>query len=92
MTGCYTKDNYQLVISTTLLIVMISTVLFGTFMKPVQNFLIPPTVADKHEYEKPAEEEERIGDSEMDFRKTGSFKEEPQKMINPSGLLKDRQR
>jgi len=33
--GCYTKDNYDLVVSTTLVIVMMTTVLFGTFMKPV---------------------------------------------------------
>ena len=73
MTGCYTKDNYELVISTTLMIVMISTLLFGTFMKPVQNILIPPTLEQKHEYEKPVEDDCEDLDNEsnnMDFRNT----------------------
>jgi NhaP-type Na+/H+ or K+/H+ antiporter len=33
--GCYDQNNYDLVVTTTLLIVMITTLLFGTFMKPV---------------------------------------------------------
>lgn len=48
--GCYTQDNFDLVVSTTLIIVIISTLLFGTFMKPVQKCLVPPTIADKNEY------------------------------------------
>merc|ERR1712166_686450 len=41
--GCYTQDNFDLVVSTTLIIVMITTILFGTFMKPVQKFLVTPS-------------------------------------------------
>ena len=33
--GCFTEDNYDLVVSTTLVIVLLSTIIFGTFMKPV---------------------------------------------------------
>jgi hypothetical protein len=52
--------------------------------------LIPPSKADKYEYEKPAEEEEeqRLGDSEMDFRKTGDFDgANPNGAINPSSNI-----
>lgn len=48
--GCYTKDNYDLVVSTTLLIVMITTLLFGTFMKKTQAFLCAPDEVAKNEY------------------------------------------
>jgi hypothetical protein len=32
------------------MIVMMTTLLFGTFMKPVQRLLIPPTAEAKNEY------------------------------------------
>jgi len=39
---CYSESNYDLVVSTTLMLVMFTTLLFGTFMDVVQNFLVPP--------------------------------------------------
>ena len=39
---CYTEENYELVVSTTLTLVMLTTLLFGTFMDPVQKYLVPP--------------------------------------------------
>ena len=33
--GCYSKENYDLVVSTTLMLVMFTTLIFGTFMDPV---------------------------------------------------------
>jgi len=48
--GCYTQDNFDLVVSTTLIIVMVTTILFGTFMKPVQKFLVTPTEEEANEY------------------------------------------
>ena len=38
---------------------MISTLLFGTFMKPVQKCLVPPTKESKNEYANTAEEKEK---------------------------------
>lgn len=32
---CYTPENYELVVSTTLMLVMLTTLIFGTFMDPV---------------------------------------------------------
>ena len=32
---CYSEENYQLAVSTTLTVVMLTTLLFGTFMDPV---------------------------------------------------------
>lgn len=39
---CYSKDNYELVVSTTLMLVMLTTLIFGTFMDAVQKILVPP--------------------------------------------------
>ena len=39
---CYSKKNYDLVVSTTLMLVMLTTLIFGTFMDCVQKFLVPP--------------------------------------------------
>lgn len=38
---------------------MISTLIFGTFMKPVQKCLVPPTKESKNEYANTAEEKEK---------------------------------
>ena len=40
--NCYSKENYSLVVSTTLMLVMFTTLIFGTFMDLVQKFLVPP--------------------------------------------------
>jgi len=37
---CYSVEAYELAVSTTLLLVMATTLIFGTFMKLTQNFLI----------------------------------------------------
>ena len=47
---CYTTENYELAVSTTLTLVMITTLLFGTFMDPVQKFLVPSKKGQKHPY------------------------------------------
>ena len=39
---CYSKKNYELVVSTTLMLVMLTTLIFGTFMDSVQKILVPP--------------------------------------------------
>ena len=39
---CYSKKNYELVVSTTLMLVMFTTLIFGTFMDITQKFLVPP--------------------------------------------------
>ena len=39
---CYSHDNYELVVSTTLMLVMLTTLIFGTFMDAVQKILVPP--------------------------------------------------
>ena len=41
-TNCYSKENYDLVVSTTLMLVMLTTLIFGTFMDKVQKLLVPP--------------------------------------------------
>ena len=46
---CYSKDNYELVVSTTLMLVMFTTLIFGTFMDAVQKILVPPKAGAAHE-------------------------------------------
>ena len=42
---CYSQESYDLAVSTTLMLVMMTTLLFGTFMDPVQKILVPPKPA-----------------------------------------------
>ena len=39
--NCYSRENYELVVTTTLSLVMLTTLIFGTFMDPVQKILVP---------------------------------------------------
>ena len=48
--NCYSKENYELVVSTTLMLVMLTTLIFGTFMDPVQKFLVPPKEGPNHNH------------------------------------------
>lgn len=48
--SCLSQENYDLLVSSTLMLVMMTTLVFGTFMGKVQNLLVPPTEEDKEEY------------------------------------------
>ena len=43
---CYSKEEYDLVVSSTLMLVMFTTLIFGTFMDAVQKILVPPKPSD----------------------------------------------
>ena len=43
---CFSKANYELMVSTTLAVVYVTTLVFGTFMAIVQKVLVPPTKQD----------------------------------------------
>jgi NhaP-type Na+/H+ or K+/H+ antiporter len=43
--------NRDVIITTTLALVVITTVVFGTFMALVQKTLVPPAIDEKHEYD-----------------------------------------
>lgn len=47
---CYTKEQYDLAVSTCLMLVFITTLVFGTFMKLYQTWILGsgPEVADHH--------------------------------------------
>lgn len=40
--GCYSVEQYELAVTLTMIMVMGTTLLFGTFMKFTQSFLVPP--------------------------------------------------
>jgi NhaP-type Na+/H+ or K+/H+ antiporter len=69
---CVTEETYQVLISTTLILVMVTTVLFGTFMSRVQNFLVPPTQEDKEEYEMSQRKESYIMSKALQKRRASS--------------------
>ena len=39
--NCFSSQNYELMVSTTLMIVIITTLVFGTFMAVVQKLWVP---------------------------------------------------
>lgn len=47
---CFDEAAYKTMVSTTLILVMATTLIFGTFMSKVQQILVPATVEDKEEY------------------------------------------
>lgn len=47
---CFSNQIYSMLVSTTLMTVMLTTLLFGTFMPKVQKILCPPTIEDKEEF------------------------------------------
>lgn len=51
--GCYALEDYELAVSTTMMLVMLTTLIFGTFMAPIQKILVPPTYASAAEYGDP---------------------------------------
>jgi sodium/hydrogen exchanger-like protein 6/7 len=40
---CLSVVNYEVLVSTTLILVMVTTLLFGTFMNKIGNLLVPPS-------------------------------------------------
>merc|ERR1711957_220160 len=79
--GCYTQDNFDLVVSTTLIIVMITTILFGTFMKPVQKFLVTPTEEEANEYKEEDEDGIMVEPAVVEMQRHMSHYEE---VIHPN--------
>jgi NhaP-type Na+/H+ or K+/H+ antiporter len=47
--SCFDYDNYKMLVSTTLMLVVLTTLVFGTFMAVVQSFLVSPSDADREE-------------------------------------------
>jgi len=48
--GCYSIENYELAVSTTMCLVAMTTLLFGTFMAWTQKKLVPPSIESANEY------------------------------------------
>ena len=47
---CYSKEEYELLVSTTLMLVMFTTLIFGTFMDIVQKTLVPSKPGAEQEH------------------------------------------
>lgn len=48
---CMAQQNYDVLVSSILMLVMATTLIFGTFMGKVQKILVPSTKEDREEYE-----------------------------------------
>jgi len=53
---CYSKQTYQLMVSTTLMLVVFTTLIFGTFMDVVQKLLMPPKELPTDDHKEGSEE------------------------------------
>jgi NhaP-type Na+/H+ or K+/H+ antiporter len=51
-TGCFHQNTYDMLVSTTLVLVILTTLCFGTFMSIVQKFLVSPSEEDLKEVER----------------------------------------
>lgn len=47
---CLSSTNYNVLVSTTLVLVVITTLVFGSFMGKVQQLLVPGSPEDEAEY------------------------------------------
>lgn len=50
--SCFDKPTYEMLVSTTLILVILTTLCFGTFMSIVQKFLVSPSEEDLKEVER----------------------------------------
>jgi NhaP-type Na+/H+ or K+/H+ antiporter len=48
---CFTKQNYEMIVTTTLVLVIFTTVFFGTFMSMLGRIIVPPKKEDMEEHE-----------------------------------------
>ena len=72
---CYSPENYDLAVSTTLMLVMLTTLIFGTFMDPVQKFLVPP---------KPQERSNTLDHSELLYQRAHSDISHHEEIVHPN--------
>ena len=56
----------EVIVTTTLALILITTVLYGTTMGLMQRVLVPPKVEDEHEYDSISEGEEHLDKSEYE--------------------------
>lgn len=47
--SCFTYPNYVMLVNSTLIVVVLTTLVFGTFMGPIQRFLVAPSIQDEAE-------------------------------------------
>lgn len=70
--GCISKVNYDILVSSTLILVVITTLLFGNFMGKVQSILVPETPEDEEEYVEMKRKNSAMIDQELTKRRASS--------------------
>jgi NhaP-type Na+/H+ or K+/H+ antiporter len=71
--GCLSKVNYDLLVSTTLILVMMTTLIFGTLMGKIQTILVPPTAKDEEEYHEMERKQSAIMSKSLMKRRASSI-------------------
>jgi NhaP-type Na+/H+ or K+/H+ antiporter len=89
-TDCLSVVNYEVLVSTTLILVMVTTLLFGTFMSKIGKLLVPPSEEDKEEYIKMERHESHVMSRELKKRRASSvFNESHYEEIEHPNEAKD---
>ena len=85
--GCYTTEQYELSVTLTMIMVMVTTLLFGTFMKVVQKCLVPPKAEDAAEIEEDRKHAKKtvkfvLGDDDSSYQKSHSSDSEHEEIVH----------
>lgn len=73
--GCISKVNYDVLVSSTLILVVITTLAFGNFMGKVQSILVPENPEDEEEYVEMKRKESVMVEKELNKRRASSIGE-----------------
>jgi NhaP-type Na+/H+ or K+/H+ antiporter len=83
--GCIDEIYYEVLVSTTLILVVVTTFMFGSFMGKVQSVLVPGTAEDEEEYHDMKRKNSAMIESEMGKRRASSlFQEHHEEIEHPN--------
>jgi len=83
--GCISEENYSCLVSTTLILVVVTTFIFGSFMGKVQSILVPQKAEDEEEYTDMKRKNSAIIESELGKRRASSlFQEHHEEIDHPN--------
>jgi len=68
--SCVSEENYEVLVSSTLILVMVTTLVFGTFMAQVGKRLVPPTEEQAEEFNREVRSTSVIIAKELSRRNT----------------------
>lgn len=83
--GCISRTNYNVLVSTTLVLVVVTTLAFGSFMGKVQSILVPGSAEDEEEYNLMRRKNSAMIESELRQRRASSvFQDHHEEIEHPN--------